>query len=120
MTDRSRIDAAELDGVRLSPDGSRLILLLRDATGQKVSLSLPTNCLNTVLTATPRQAATGTVHSLDTWNMAPAEDGQDMILTLCTSEGLTVSFSIKPWQVQGMATVATYGTSREMTPRSVH
>jgi len=32
--------SADLDGVRLSPDGSRLILLLRDAAGQKVSLSL--------------------------------------------------------------------------------
>ena len=52
--------------------------------------------------------------------MALAEDGQGMILTLCTSEGLTVSFSIKPWQAQGMATVATYGGPHETTPRSVH
>lgn len=35
MTERSRIDA-ELDGVRLSPDGARLILLLCDGAGQKV------------------------------------------------------------------------------------
>ena len=33
MTDRSRIDA-ELDGARLSPDGSRLILLLRDTAAR--------------------------------------------------------------------------------------
>ena len=44
MTGRSRIDTAQLDGVRLSPDGSRLVLLLRDTAGQKVSVSLPTNC----------------------------------------------------------------------------
>ena len=48
MTDRSRIDTAQLDGVRLSPDGSRLILLLRDTAGRRLSVSLPTNCLNSV------------------------------------------------------------------------
>jgi hypothetical protein len=120
MTDRSRIDTAELDGVRLSPDGSRLILLLRDTAGQKVSLSLPTHCLNTVLTAAPQSAEAGTVHAVDTWNMALAENGRDMILTLRTPEGMAISFTVKPWQVQGMATVATYGSTREPANRSIH
>jgi hypothetical protein len=119
MTDRSRIDA-ELDGARLSPDGSRLILLLRDTAGQKVSLSLPTNCLNTVLTAAPQPAEAGTVHAVETWNMALAENGQDMILTLCTPEGMAVSFTFRPWQVQGMATLATFGSIRETSNRSIH
>ena len=120
MTERSRIDAAELDGARLSPDGTRLTLLLRDAEGRKIALSLPTNCLNTVLTATPRTAEAGTVHPLDTWTMTPSGNGHDMILTLCTPEGTAISFTIKPWQVQGMATIATYGTPRQVAPRSVH
>ena len=120
MTDRSRIDTAELDGVRLSPDGSRLILLLRDTAGQKVSLSLPTHCLNTVLTAAPQSAEAGTVHAVDTWSMALAENGRDMILTLRTPEGMAISFTVKPWQVQGMATVATYGSTREPANRSIH
>jgi hypothetical protein len=109
-----------LDGVRLSFDGSRLILLLRDTSGQKVSVSVPTNCMNTVLTAVSRPVEPGTVHSLDTWNMAQAENGQDLILTLCTPEGLTISYNIKPWQVQGMATVATYGATRGAAIRSFH
>jgi hypothetical protein len=118
MTERSRIDAAGLDGARLSPDGSRLTLLLRDAEGRKLSLSLPMNCLNTVLAATPRTAEAGTVHPLDTWTMTPAKNGRDMILTLCTPEGKEISFTIKPWQVQGIATIATYGGPREA--RSLH
>ena len=121
MNDRNRIDATELDGVRMSPDGSRLILLLRDATtGQKVSLSLPVSCLNAVLMAMPRTAAMGARHALDTWSMDPAENGRDMILTLRTPEGLAVSFTIKPWQVQSMATVATFGQSGETPPRTIH
>lgn len=119
MTDRSRIDA-ELDGVRLSPDASRLILLLRDAAGQKVSLSLPRSCLSTVVTAAPQPSDIGTVHAVDAWNMVLAENGQDMILTLCTPEGMVISFTIKSWQAQGMATVATYGATRSAASRSVH
>ena len=119
MTERSRIDA-ELDGVRLSPDGSRLILLLRDTSGQKVSLSLPTECMNAVLTAAPEPAACGTVHAVETWNMAPGAPGQDMVLTLCTKEGLVMSFTIKAWQAEGMATVAAHGSTRSGTSRSVH
>jgi hypothetical protein len=119
MTARSRIDA-ELDGVRMSPDGSRLILLLHDTAGQKVALSLPTTCLNTVLTAAPLPVEAGAVHAVETWNMTQAENGQDMILTLCTPEGMTIAFTINPWQVQGMATVATYGSTRGGTNRSIH
>ena len=120
MTEHSRIDATELDGVRLSPDGTRLILLVRDAAGQKVSLSVPVTCLNTMLRAMPQPAPMGARHALDAWSMAPAENGRDMVLTLRTPEGLAVSFTIKPWQVQGMATVATFGVPQDVPPKSIH
>jgi hypothetical protein len=32
--------------------------------------------------------------------IVPAENGRDMILTLCTPQGLAVSFTVKPWQVE--------------------
>jgi len=120
LADRTRIDAAELVGVRLSSDGTRLLLILRDQAGQTVSLSLPANCLNTVLTALPRQVETGTVHQLDTWNMVTAENDRDLVLTLRTPEGLAISFMTKPWQVQGMATLATYSHPHQVTKKSIH
>lgn len=107
MTDRVRIDAAELLDVRLSSDRTRLLLRLRDQTGQSVSLSLPTSCLNTMMTAMPQQIETGTVHLLDTWTMG--ENGEDLVLTLRTPQGLSISFTAKPFQVEAMATIATYG-----------
>ena len=120
MSDRGRIDA-DLDCVRLSPDGSRLILLLRDAAGEKVSLSLPLSSVNAVLSAAPQPAEpVGAVHSVASWNMTLAENREDMILTFCTPEGVVTSFTIKSWQAQGMATVANYGTTRETVSRSVH
>ncbi len=61
----------------------------------------------------------GSRHAVDTWNMAHADNG-DVVLTLCTPEGLSVSFSVKRWQVESMATVATYGGCRAVTGRTVH
>lgn len=120
MNNRSRIDVAELDGVQLSPDGTRLILLTRDATGQRVSLSLPRNCLGAVLTAAPRPTQTGTPHAVDVWNMSLAENGKDAVMTFCTEDGLVMSFTIKSWQVQAMATVATHTVPPGRASRSVH
>lgn len=120
MSGCSRIDAIALDSVRLSPDGARLILLLRDAAGQKVSVSLPKTCASAVLTAAPQPTEAGIPHPVDVWTMSLADNGQDMILTFCTREGMVMSFTIKSWQAQAMATVATYGATRNSAIRSVH
>lgn len=120
MTARSRIDAAELEDVRLSSDGQRLILLLRDAGGQQTALSLPTASLNRVFTAVPCRTPHGTVHALDAWRMTQADNGQDFVLTLSSADGLTASFQMKPWQAEGMATVVTYSRTRHSVSGSIH
>jgi hypothetical protein len=51
MTYRSRIDAAKNWTVWDCHQTSRLILLLRDTAGQKLSFSLPTNCLDSHATS---------------------------------------------------------------------
>ena len=96
------------------------MLNLLDDTGQRISLSLPANCLNAVLAVAPRHTEPGAVHKLDTWNMGMAENGQDLVLTLRTPEGLAISFALKPWQVEGMATIAAYGSSHRGQPKSLH
>jgi hypothetical protein len=120
LTDPVRIDATELLDVRLSSDRTRVVLKLRDQGGQSVSLSLPTACLNTVMTAMPQQIDVGTVHPLDTWTMQPADNNQDLVLTLRTSQGLAISFTTKPCQVEAMATIATYGRAPSLSAKSIH
>jgi hypothetical protein len=120
MTDKVKIDADQMTEVRLSADGTRVIMALLDDAGRKVSLSLPANCLNAVLSAVPRHADPGTVHKLDSWNMGVAENGQDLLLTLRTAEGLAISFTLKPWQIEGMATIATYGGFQRSHPKTMH
>jgi hypothetical protein len=103
------IEATELIGVRLSSDGTQLRLRVRDQGGRMITLSLPTCWLNAMLTALPRSPGAETVHLLDSWSMDRTGNGQDLILTLRTPEGEAVSFAVKPWHVEGMATIATYG-----------
>ena len=99
---------------------SQVVRALLDEAGQNVSLSLPADCLNALLSVVPRHAEPGAVHKLDSWNMALAENGQDLLLTLRTPEGLAISFALKPWQVEGMATIATYGSSQRPPPKVIH
>ena len=113
-----RIDASAIIDARLSQDGQQVQLRVRDAQGQIITLSLPAACLNAVLAALPRRVEPGSVHPLDTWSMAPIEDG--FLLTLSTPEGQSVAFTTSPHQVQGMATIATYGRSGERRHKTLH
>ncbi len=120
MSEGGRIDATDLAEVRLSPDGTRLILLLRDQSGRQISLSLPTTCVNAMLTAVPGEIEPGTVHALDSWAVSPAANGREMVLTLRTREVRAVSFGTRPSQVQGLATVATYGLASQTGRKLLH
>jgi hypothetical protein len=120
LSDPLEVLAADLISLRLSHDRQSLRLRLRDRTGQIVDLSLPGNWLNTMRNAMPVQVESGTVHPLDSWSMDRAGNGQDLVLTLRTPEGVAVSFTTKPWQVEGMATIATYGNARQSAMKTVH
>jgi len=115
------IDAADLIGVRLSADGKRLRLQVRDQSGQTISVSLPACWLNALLSTVPQLSATaGTVHPLESWSMEPVGSGEDLVLTLRTPEAQAISFLLKPWQVKGMATIATYGGSGRASDETIH
>ena len=114
------IDATELIGVRMSADGKRLRLRVRDQNGQTVAFSLPTCWFNAMLSAMPNSTGCDTVHSLDSWSMDRMGNGQDLVLTLRTPEGHAVSFAMKPSQIEGMATIATYGNPDRTSARTMH
>ena len=118
--ERQRIDAAELLSVRPSEDGARLSLVLRDAAGVSITLSLPCACLNALLASMPQDVDSGAVHQLDSWRVVPSENGRDLLLTLRTAEGRAVSFATRPWQIQGMATIAAYSGVAGAAPKLRH
>jgi hypothetical protein len=120
MADPRDIEAAELDSVLMSEDGRRLRLRVRDQAGRTVRFWLPVNWLNSILKALPRCSGGGVVHPLDSWSMDRTPNGQDLVLTLRTPHGEAVSFAIKQWQVEGMATIATYGSTPGAARRTVH
>lgn len=114
------IEATDFIGVQLSEDGTRLQLRARDRGGQTVSFSMPVEWLDALLKAVPRPAAAESVQPLASWSMDRVGDGQDLVLTLRTLQGHSVSFSMKPWQVDGMATIATYGRPTAARSRTLH
>ncbi|MDR3538982.1 MAG: hypothetical protein P4L71_20980 [Acetobacteraceae bacterium] len=120
MAERVRIDATTLTGAALSDDGMLLRLHLVDQAGQAVSLSLPANCLGVVIAALPQRIEGSAVHALDAWSMRAADNGDDFLLTLRTSEGAAVSFRTKAWQVEGMATIATHGRPQRRPAKRLH
>jgi hypothetical protein len=73
-----------------------------------------------MLNAVPTSSGAAAVHPLDSWSMDRSSNGDDLILTLRTPEGQAVSFTMKPWQVEGMATIATYGRSGHTTGTTIH
>jgi len=114
------IDAKELLGVQLSRDRTAIRVRVRDRSGETVSISLPICWLNALLDAMPRSSGPEAVHTLDSWSMDRLGNGHDLVLTLRTPEGEAVSFALKPWQVEGMATIATYGSSGAGSDVTVH
>jgi hypothetical protein len=72
-----------------------------------------------VLTALPQQVETGTLYAIDTWSMWPGANNQDLVLTLRTPQGLAVSFTTKSFQLEAMATVATYGRAIPLAVKTI-
>jgi hypothetical protein len=120
VTDKVKIDADQVTDVRLSEDATRVSMTLLDPAGNRMLLTLPADCLNAVLSVVPRRAAPDVVNRLDSWSMGVAENAQDLVLTLRTPEGAAISFALKPWQVEGMATIATYGSAQRSQPKTMH
>lgn len=100
------IDAEALTTFEMTSDGSRLQLNGEDAEGSAVSLSLPTECLTSMVMALPRMAQAALrrqhrdeslkiVYPAATWSI---EHGQGpngtYILTMATPDGFEVSFGL--------------------------
>ncbi len=104
-----RIHAAELNWVEITDNGRRLCLRMRDPAGHAVSVSLPVECVNKVLTAVPRTTnellAGGVeqVYAVDSWSLG--QDLHGLVLTLHLPDGARIAFAVKPWQISAMASL---------------
>jgi hypothetical protein len=120
MTSKTAIEAVDLVGVRLSDDGWFVRAYFADKEGQTVSLTLPTECLSMLASVVPNRLDPDTVHVLHAWSMDHTANGEDLVLTLRTPDARTVSFLTKPWQVKGMATIATWSEANPAVLKPVH
>ncbi|HVY15843.1 MAG TPA: hypothetical protein VHB27_11480 [Rhodopila sp.] len=119
MTEPIDIDAAELIDARPGGDGRSLTVKLRDRNGRTLRLTLPAQWLDHLVTAAPSSVGNGEAHPLSSWHMEAAGDGT-LLLVLRTPEGTAVNFTVKPWQIAGMATLATHGRLDRNETERVH
>lgn len=119
MTEPPDIDAAELISVRLMPGEGRIRLHIRSQNGQPRTVTIPMQWLDAIVSASPAPPCGAEAHRLASWHLDRTAD-DDLLLTLRTSEGHAVTFTMKPWQLAGMATIATYGNADPPQKGSLH
>ncbi len=106
----ARIDAAHIHSVDVCDDGQRLRLRVLDQAGLPASVTLPVDCLNTLLTALPPDALDlvagqdGPVHRLDGWTLRSGE--HDLLLTLRLPNGANITFAVKSRQIEAISSLA--------------
>ncbi len=102
------IDAAEIDRIDVGDDGRRLYLRVRDTRGRHASVSLPVDCVGTILTAVPHAPArNGAIHRVDGWSLQDTPGG--LLLTLRLPDGAEIAFAVTSWQIEAMASLAGQG-----------
>lgn len=109
LSGHARIDAAEICRVEILDEGRTFRLHLTDRSGRPASVTLPTHCLNRVLSAIPRSAGDllsdgpRTVHTVDSWSISRGE--QKLLLTLHLPDGARMTFAVEAWQIAAMASL---------------
>jgi hypothetical protein len=131
------IDGKRLTSFGVAPDGSSFRLNLIDAEGKAVSVALPAGCLNELLMTIPRiitlamHAKYGDnsmrlVYALGAWHLEAAAGDECLILTLRTTDGFDVAFSLSRRDLELMSRAFQNGTdmdksaAAEKVARPVH
>jgi hypothetical protein len=113
--ERSRIDVAELNYVEVTKEGQRLCLHVLDQGGKPATVSLPVDCLNTVVNAVPPlfqnvtdSGAPQKIHQVDSW--ALSQDAAGLVLKLSLPDSSNIAFSLQSWQIEAIASLVFLGT----------
>ena len=118
MTDAQEIIRAErLTTFEVSPDGSRFCLHVADAGGTTHGLSLPAECLVSLIMTLPEVASRALkakfsdeslriVYPLGTMKVEATHMDEITILTLATDDGFSVSFGLKADDLKSLEATA--------------
>jgi hypothetical protein len=102
------IEVSELHCIEVAQDEKTICLRVRDRDGRAASVRLPVGCLNAVANAIPRPERElinqSSPHEVGSWSLAACPTG--LILSLNLPNAAKITFSIQPWQLAAMASLA--------------
>jgi hypothetical protein len=101
----NEIDVASMTTCQVAPDGSYVRLNFEDALGRPATLSLTSPCVHQLAMTLPhllskalqaqfRDRSLRAVFPLGDWRLEAAAGSKDLILTMMTSDGFEVAFSL--------------------------
>lgn len=102
------LDAAEILDVRLDIGRDRLRLRMRLDNARTCVVSVPCRALDAVVSALPCPPCGCEAQGVASWEISHSST-EDILLTLRTPQGQAFVFAFKPWQMNGIATLARYG-----------
>jgi hypothetical protein len=111
----NEMQARALTTYQVAPDGYAVRLCFEDAKGQPGALTLPTSCIHQLIMTLPNllskaiRAQHGdetlrAVFPLGHWNLEAEAGTSNLILTMTTSDGFEVAFTLEPkalWKLIG-------------------
>src|SRR5215471_3129502 len=122
------ISCTSLSTCQIAADGSAIRLVFEAANGQPTSLTLPIRCIQQLLMTLPHAAsmAIRTKHRDETlrlvfplgdWKLEQAAGASELILTLNTTDGFEVAFSLGHAAIAEMSRTAISGADASVPDR---
>ncbi len=121
------INAAALTTLTVAPDGSAVSVNVADENGAPASLILPMDALRSLIMSLPplmqqalrlryRDPSLRLVYPLGTWRLESSTEVGKLLLSLATSDGFEVTFSIEAEALKCIADAAARAEATRRPP----
>jgi hypothetical protein len=123
------INGATLIDFVVSPDGSMVSINVTDENSKPGSLILPSECLQSLIMSMPemmqqvlrrqyQDPSLRLVYPLGSWRLETSTEPGKLILTLSTSDGFSVSFTVTAGELRQFANTAKRTRDVKVPPRN--
>ncbi len=124
----SEIEVIGLTNYEVAPDGSGVRMNVIDAMGNPASVIVPIDCLRALALTMPRMVSDAVsggrgdpdvriVHSVNSWYLERAADGNTVLLTIETGDPLRISFALSDADLAALGDAVSSHEAEAFSPR---